>query len=121
LGDALTSFREIAAPVRMRRVMGVESSGLVSHYGSSPSSSARRSTIDLAGKINLFDRRRTDWQHQPRMTTGAFVLQEKLPRLRSGFRRAARTPRKRLNFDCAAISLREIATSLRMTRDKVRW
>jgi hypothetical protein len=58
-----------------------QSSGPVSHYGSSPSSSARRSTIDLAGRINLFDRRRTDWHHQPRMTTGAFVF-ARCPRFR---------------------------------------
>jgi hypothetical protein len=50
-----------------------QSSGLVSHYGSTPSSSAGRSTIDLAVRIILFDRQRTDW-HQPRLTTGAFVF-----------------------------------------------
>ena len=33
----------------------------------------------------------------------------------SGFRRAAQTPRKRLNFDSAAASLREAAAPLRMT------
>ena len=39
----------------------------------------------------------------------------KLPRLRSGFRRAAQTPRRRLNFDSASRPLRERLAPLRMT------
>lgn len=38
----------------------------------------------------------------------------KLPRLRSGFRRAAQTPRRRFNFDFAAATLRVPARAFRL-------
>ena len=50
-----------------------QSSGLVSHYGSSPSSSARHSTKVPRVIMLMFDRQRTDWQFaEPRLTSGAF-------------------------------------------------
>ena len=44
-----------------------------------------------------------------------------LPRLGSGFRRAAQTPRKRLNFDCVTTRLRRSVPPLRMTEPRSRF
>ena len=50
-----------------------QSSGLVSHYGSTPSSSARPlDKIYNFSCYNWTDRQRTNWHIRPRMTTGAF-------------------------------------------------
>jgi hypothetical protein len=48
-----------------------QSSGLVSHYGSSPSSSARPLDESSSCYNVVFDRQRTDWQFaEPRLTSG---------------------------------------------------